>query len=500
MKGAAPVDNVLKSSNLSKYSVCVRRRACGFLPLSGKVYREMKKPWGGRFQRDTDGAVEQFTESVSFDTRLYQEDIEANIAHAEMLARCGLINEAEKQAIKTALAEIRSEIEEGRFEFSEKLEDVHMNIEAALIQRTGEAGQKLHTARSRNDQVAADTRLWTRRCLSEIDGLLAECQKALVRCAEEHENLLMPGLTHLQHAQPLLLAHVLLAYVEMLERDRARLADCRKRVNISPLGACALAGTSLPIDVEFTAGKLGFDGVFSNSVDAVSDRDFVIEFLADLALIACHMSRLAEDWLLWASREYDFLDLDESFCTGSSIMPQKKNPDVLELIRGKCGRVYGCLTAVLTLMKGLPLSYNRDMQEDKRALFDAADEVRASLSILAQMVARVAFKEEHMEEACSRGYLDATALADYLVRKGVPFREAHQTVGGIVRRAAARGVPLAEMTLEEMSDFDERIAEDVYEALGMRNCVQNYRSRGSSSPPEVERQLAQWKSRLQMGQ
>ena len=456
----------------------------------------MDKLWGGRFEKETEPLVERFTESVSFDQRLYREDIQSSIVHAEMLARCGLISETECAQIKQALLEIQREIDAGAFEFKASHEDVHTNIEAALIRRIGEAGLRLHTARSRNDQVACDMKLWTRACIEEVDGLLAECQRALLERAMAFQDVIVPGFTHLQHAQPVLLAHVLLAYVEMLHRDRGRLADCRRRLNISPMGACALAGTSLPIDVEFAARQLGFDAPFNNSIDAVSDRDFAVEFVFGLSLIACHLSRLAEEWLLWASPEFDFIDLDESFCTGSSIMPQKKNPDVLELVRGKTGRVYGDLMALLTLLKGLPLSYNRDMQEDKVSLFNAADQVKACLSILAELVGRTTFKPDRMRQACETRYLDATALADYLVGRGLPFREAHRIVGAIVRKAASQGVQLSDLTLEELRRFSPLIAEDVFHVLGARNCIDNYRSHGSSSPREVARQIEHWKSIL----
>jgi len=456
----------------------------------------MDKLWGGRFEKDTAPLVERFTESVSFDRRLYREDIEGSIAHAEMLRECGLLTEAELIETRQGLQEIAAEIEGGAFTFDAAHEDVHLNIEAALIRRIGAAGQKLHTARSRNDQVACDLRLWTRRSIDRVDRLLWRVQKALVDRAEAFRDVIVPGLTHLQHAQPVLLAHGLLAYVEMMQRDRERLADCRRRANISPLGACALAGTSLPTDPASTASKLGFDGVFSNSIDAVGDRDFVLEFAFDLAVVMCHLSRLCEEWLLWSTSEFDFVDLDESFCTGSSIMPQKKNPDVLELIRGKAGRVMGHLSSLLILLKGLPPAYNRDMQEDKPAIFDAADQVTACLEVLAELIARATFKEANARRACERGHLDATALADYLVCRGLAFREAHHIVGGIVRVAAAQGVKLADLTLTELRAFSELIGEDVYHVLGTRNCVENYRSRGSSSPAEVERQLDHWREAL----
>ena len=456
----------------------------------------MKKPWSGRFDKDTDESVEQFTESVSLDRRLYRQDIRASIAHAQMLERCGLIGRDDLAAICEGLAAIEQEIASGTFEFRVPLEDVHMNIEAALVERVGDAGRKLHTARSRNDQVACDMRLWCCEAVDECLGLLRECQRALVEKAEEYADAVMPGLTHLQHAQPVLLAHVLLAHVEMLERDAARLADCRERLNVSPLGACALAGTSLPTDPAGTAEALGFARCFSNSIDAVSDRDFAVEFAFDLSMIAVHLSRLAEDWVLWASSALNFVDLDESYCTGSSIMPQKKNPDVLELLRGKCGRVCGDLMALLVMLKGLPLAYNRDMQEDKAALFDAFDTVRASLEVAARLVRNAAFKRDNLARACLVGYLDATSLAEYLVRRGVPFREAHETVGRIVHMAASDGTRLETLGLEQLRRFSDVIEEDVYELLGAENCVRSYRSHGSSSPAEVRRQLDEWTARL----
>jgi argininosuccinate lyase len=456
------------------------------------------KLWGGRFKKETDPMVERFTESVSFDRRLYRQDIRGSIAHAEMLSRAGFLSDSELVQIRETLREMEEEIEAGAFEFDREHEDIHMNIEAELIRRIGDPGRKLHTARSRNDQVACDMRLWTRAAIEQTNALLERCQAALVERAETFEDVLVPGCTHLQHAQPVLLPHLLLAYVEMFERDRDRLADCRRRTNVSPLGAAALAGTSLPIEPEFTAQQLGFERPFRNSVDAVSDRDFAVEYLFCLSTAAMHMSRLAEEWLLWASAEYDFIDLDESFCTGSSIMPQKKNPDVLELIRGKTGRAYGGLTHLLTLMKGQPLAYNRDLQEDKQTLFEATDQVQGSLSMLAELIPRTTFKEERMEEACERGYLDATALAEYLVGRGMAFREAHHVVGLTVHEAAARGVPLSDLSVEDLREFSELIAEDVYNVLGARNCAENYRSPGSSSPDQVRQQVEDWKGRLDM--
>jgi len=456
----------------------------------------VQKPWGGRYQKDTNEQVEQFTESLSVDRRLYRQDIRASLAHAEMLARRRLITEVELAEISGALKEIEGEIEEGTFEFSVALEDVHMNLEAALIERVGDAGRKLHTARSRNDQVACDVRLWVRWQIDAMDGLLRECQLALVEKAERQGQAMMPGYTHMQHAQPVLLGHALLAYVEMLHRDRERLDDCRRRANVSPLGACALAGTGLPADPESVARELGFERCFTNSIDAVSDRDFAVEFVFDLSMIAMHLSRLAEEWIIWSSHEFDFLDLDESFCTGSSIMPQKKNPDVLELMRGRCGRVYGDLVALLTMLKGLPLAYNRDMQEDKKSLFDAADTVGDALSIAAEMIRTAEFKEQRLADACELGHMDATALADFLVKQGIPFREAHQIVGRAVLQAAADGARLEDLSPQQLKSFSELLTEDAYRALGPQNCIESYRSHGSSSPGELEKQLNRWRSEL----
>jgi argininosuccinate lyase len=456
----------------------------------------MRKPWSGRFEKDTDELVEQFTESVSFDRRLYAQDIRASIAHAEMLCRCSLITEAELARLKGALRDIEAEIEAGTFVFHVPLEDVHMNIEAELIRRIGDAGRKLHTARSRNDQVAADMRLWSREAVDCCMDLLAECQRALVQKADEYRDVTVPGFTHMQRAQPVLLGHALLAYVEMLERDRDRLRDCRRRVNISPLGACALAGSSLPTDPVGTARALGFDSCFDNSIDAVSARDFAIELVFCLCMVAMHLSRVAEEWLIWSTQEFGFVDLDEAFCTGSSIMPQKKNPDVLELVRGKCGRVYGDLMALLTTFKGLPMAYNRDMQEDKERLFDAVDTVADSLAVMTELIRTIEFKKANTARACEHGHMDATALAEYLVARGLPFREAHETVGRAVKTAAADGMELKDLSLEQLRSFSNVIGEDVYGVLGTQNCVENYRSHGSSAPAEVGRQLKLWRERL----
>ncbi len=457
------------------------------------------KPWGGRFTRHTAASVESFTESVSFDWRLYKYDIEGSVAHATMLARCNLITQKEKDAIVKGLKEILAEIDAGKFVFKESLEDVHMNIESSLIERIGEAGKKLHTARSRNDQVALDLRLWTRNQTRETVSLLATLQRELVKKGKASLGLIMPGFTHLQHAQPVMASHYLLAYVEMLERDKTRLEDCFVRLSKSPLGACALAGTTLPTDPVFTAKMLAFEGVCENSMDAVSDRDFCVEYAFCLSMIAMHLSRISEEWIIWCSDEVKFIEISDAYCTGSSIMPQKKNPDVLELIRGKCGRVFGHLTSLLTLLKGLPLSYNRDMQEDKIAIFDAADTVQTSLSILAELVANTNFNGEQMMHACEKGFLDATALAEYLVKKGVPFRTAHEIVGKIVRECIRIQCRLMDLQLESFKAFSSAVEEDVYKVLGVENCIKNYKSYGSTAPGFVKKRVTYWERKLSKG-
>lgn len=460
---------------------------------------KQKKLWGGRFTKQTAASVESFTESISFDWRLYQYDIEGSIAHATMLAKCNLITEREKNAIVKGLKEILAEIEAEKFEFKKSLEDVHMNIESALIERIGESGKKLHTARSRNDQVALDLRLWTRDHAHKMIRLLTSLQRELVKKGKTFFGFIMPGFTHLQHAQPVLLSHYLLAYVEMLERDKARLQDCCVRLNRSPLGACALAGTTLTTDPVMTAKLLSFDGVCENSMDAVSDRDFCVEYAFCLSMVAMHLSRLCEEWIIWCNDEVKFIEISDAYCTGSSIMPQKKNPDVLELIRGKCGRVFGHLTSLLTLLKGLPLSYNRDMQEDKIAIFDASDTVQTSLSILAELVVNTNFNGEQMMSACEKGFIDATALAEYLVKKGVPFRMAHEIVGKIVRECIRVQCKLVDLQLEGFKAFSSVIEKDVYKVLGVENCIKNYKSYGSTAPGFVKKRIAYWEKKLIKG-
>ncbi|HOX38597.1 MAG TPA: argininosuccinate lyase [Candidatus Brocadiia bacterium] len=457
----------------------------------------MNKSWGGRFTKGTDKRVEDFTESISFDRELYRQDICGSLAHAEMLAGAGLISRAECARIRKGLSGILADIENGKFKFRRELEDVHMNIEAELTNRIGDAGKRLHTARSRNDQVALDLRLWTAAQAEGAIELLRALQSALVRRAGEQRDAICPGFTHMQPAQPVLLAHQLLAYVEMLDRDAARFGECRKRCLVSPLGACALAGTSLPTDPQDTAKRLALDAVFDNSIDAVSDRDFAIEFAFDAALCAMHLSRLSEEWILWCSPIFGFIELDDAFCTGSSIMPQKKNPDVLELIRGKTARVYGDLMSLLVLMKGLPLAYNRDMQEDKPPLFDSASTLRACLSVLEPLVMSAEFKAERMLDAASAGYPDATILAEYLVEKGVPFREAHGIVGRAVALCVKSGRPrLSQMSIGELRELSGRFDAGVLKRLGPAGCAKAYKSRGSSGRREVERQLGKWGKKL----
>ncbi|MCF6158405.1 MAG: argininosuccinate lyase [wastewater metagenome] len=457
---------------------------------------KQKKLWGGRFTKQTAPSVESFTESISFDWRLYQYDIEGSIAHATMLAKCKLITEKEKRAIVKGLNEILSDILNDKFEFKKSLEDIHMNIESALIERIGEPGKKLHTARSRNDQVALDLRLWTRGNIQQTRKLLTALQKELVKKGKQYPGLIMPGFTHLQHAQPVLVSHYLLAYVEMFERDKTRLEDCYIRLDTSPLGACALAGTTLQTDSLFTAKLLGFRGVCENSMDAVSDRDFCIEYSFCLSMIILHLSRLCEEWIIWCNDEFQFIEIRDDYCTGSSIMPQKKNPDVLELIRGKSGRIFGYLNSLFTLLKGLPLTYNRDMQEDKLALFHAADTVQASLSILAELVANTSFHEERMLAACQKGFIDATALAEYLVKKGLPFRKAHEIVGKIVRECIRVHCSLTDLRLESFRAFSSAIEDDVYKVLGVENCIKNYKSRGSTAPGLVRKRISYWENKL----
>jgi len=454
------------------------------------------KAWSGRFTETTNRLVEEFTASIPYDWRLYPYDIAGSIVHAGMLARQRIITRKEADRITRGLEDILKEIVDGTFEFSTELEDIHMNIENRLIEKIGPVGGKLHTARSRNDQVALDIRMYLRDEIAKIHELLAALQKVLVGLADRHRDVVLPGYTHLQRAQPVLFGHHLLAYYEMFQRDRGRLEDCFRRLNMMPLGAGALAGTVLPIDRKFVARELGFSGVCENSMDAVSDRDFAIEFVAACAQIMMHLSRLSEELVLWSTSEFGFITISDAFTTGSSIMPQKKNPDVAELTRGKTGRVYGSLTALLTLMKGLPLAYNRDMQEDKEPLFDAADTVSLSLSVFAEMLKSVSIHTEAMRRAAEDGFITATDLADYLVRKGMPFREAHEVVGRAVLRCLERHWGLGTMPLEEYQRLSPLIREDVYDAISVEASVTRRTSSGGTAPANLARRLQTLKKRL----
>ena len=448
--------------------------------------KTVEKPWTGRFSEPTDAFVEAFGASVGFDQRMYKQDIQGSIAHARMLTKVGVLTEQERDAIIRGLTNIEAEIQAGDFPWSIALEDVHMNIEKRLTDMIGDAGKKLNTGRSRNDQVATDVRLYLS---DEIDSAIApelkRLQTALIELAEREADTIMPGFTHLQTAQPITFGHHMLAWNEMLQRDSERLADCRKRVNIMPLGSAALAGTTYPIDREFTAQELGFDMPGRNSLDGVSDRDFAIEFLSWASLLLMHMSRFSEELILWTSSQFDWVDLGDAFCTGSSIMPQKKNPDVPELVRGKTGRVFGSLSSMLMIMKGQPLAYNKDNQEDKEPLFDAIDTVKGCLKVYADMMAQIKLKPANMREAALRGFSTATDLADYLVRNGVPFRDAHEVVGKAVALGVETERDLSEMKLEELQAFSDAIGDDVFEYLTLEGSVAARDHVGGTAPGRV---------------
>ncbi|AIA74339.1 argininosuccinate lyase [Halomonas campaniensis] len=441
--------------------------------------------WGGRFSEPTDAFVARFTASVTFDQRLARQDIQGSIAHATMLARVGVLTDEERDTIINGLTEIQGEIERGEFNWSIPLEDVHMNIEARLTDKIGITGKKLHTGRSRNDQVATDIRLFMRDEIDVIEAELVRLREGMIELADREADTIMPGFTHLQTAQPVTFGHHLLAWQEMLTRDHERLLDCRKRVNVMPLGAAALAGTTYPIDRHVTAELLGFDRPAENSLDAVSDRDFAIEFTSFASILLMHLSRMSEELVLWTSAQFNFIDLPDRFCTGSSIMPQKKNPDVPELVRGKTGRVYGHLMALLTLMKSQPLAYNKDNQEDKEPLFDAVDTVRDCLKAFADMVPAIEPKKDSMYEAARRGFSTATDLADYLVRKGVAFRDAHEIVGQSVAYGLKTMKDLSEMTLEELQQFSATIEQDVFEVLTLEGSVAARNHIGGTAPDQV---------------
>ena len=445
----------------------------------------MKKLWGGRFTEQTEGAVESFTESVSFDARLWRHDIEGSIAHVKMLAKQKIISAKESASIIDGLNEIAKEIESGKFRFQESLEDVHMNIEHALIKKIGPAGGKVHTARSRNDQVSLDLRLYLRDEISAVLKLIKELQKAFLKIAEKNIDIIMPGYTHLQRAQPVLLSHHMLAYYEMLGRDSGRFADCLRRLNVLPLGAAALAGTTLPIDRKYVAKLLKFPAVSENSIDTVADRDFAVEFISAASILMIHLSRFSEEIIMWNSQEFGFVELPDAFTTGSSIMPQKKNPDVLELTRGKTGRVYGNLMSILTIMKGLPLAYNRDMQEDKEPVFDTVDTVKACLDVLSKMMPGMKFNKKNISSATDAGFLTATDIADYLVNKGVPFRDAHGITGSIVKYCIDKDKTLMELEIEELRKYSEKIGSDIFKHISLEASVDARKSYGGTARKTV---------------
>ena len=452
--------------------------------------------WKGRFQQETSALLQQYSESISFDWRLWRQDIAGSIAHSAALLQAGLITADERARIVSGLQEIGTEIEAGRFQWKPELEDVHMNIEAELTHRIGDAGAKLHTARSRNDQVALDLRLFLRDTCDDLDAALTEMQRSLVDLAERHREIIIPGYTHLQRAQPVYFAHHLLAYVEMFQRDRDRIADARKRINVLPLGSGAIAGSTIVLDRELVARELNFPAITQNSMDAVSDRDFAVELLAGLALVAVHLSRLSEDVILWASSEFQFLRLSDAFTTGSSLMPQKKNPDVAELTRGKSGRVIGNLVSLLTTLKGLPMTYNRDMQEDKEPVFDSIDTIRAALAVFAAMLREAKANPEACAAAVSDPMLLATDLADYLVNHGIPFRKAHEIVGRAVSLCGEKRCELTGLTLADYQSLSPAFANDVFEILRVEKSMEARRAIGAPSPQNVAAQLARWQAAL----
>ncbi|MEW6247188.1 MAG: argininosuccinate lyase [Nitrospirota bacterium] len=466
-----------------------KKTAAGHSPGTLHASRDTAKLWAGRFRDRTDRLVEAFTSSLAFDRRLYAHDIRGSIAHCKTLERAGVLTSRETAEMIRGLEVVKAELDQGRFPFVPEDEDIHMAIERRLTELIGPLGGKLHTGRSRNDQVALDIRLYLRDALKIVTGRLEELERALLAQARAHLDVIMPGYTHLQRAQPVLLAHHLLAYVEMLERDKGRVKDALSRLNVMPLGSGALAGTNYPVDRQYTARLLGFTTVTENSLDAVSDRDFAVEVAAALSLIMMHLSRLSEELILWTSQEFQFVDLPDTFCTGSSMMPQKKNPDVPELVRGKTGRVYGHLLALLTTLKGLPLSYNRDLQEDKEALFDALDTVSASLEVYAELLKGLKVNREVLERAVASGAMLATELADYLVSKGVPFREAHAVTGRIVRFCLDQERDLGDLTLNEIRSFSERFDKDVMDVLTVEGAVERKAQIGGTARKRVEARI-----------
>lgn len=455
-----------------------------------------EKPWQGRFEQPTNRQVEEYTASIHFDSRLYRYDIEGSIAHCRMLGECGIITHEEASVIMEGLGEILREIERGSLSLDSSQEDIHMAIEHRLIQKVGDVGGKLHTARSRNDQICLDMRLYLRDVIRQCRALLIEVRQGFVLAAQENLGVVMPGFTHLQHAQPVLLSHHLMAYYEMFRRDDLRMADCLQRTNVMPLGSAALAGTSFPIDMQLTARRLGFPEVVRNSIDAVSDRDYLIEFNSAAAILMVHVSRLAEELILWSSSEFAFIDISDAFCTGSSIMPQKKNPDVPELMRGKSGRVFGNLMALLTLTKALPLAYNRDLQEDKEPVFDTADTVLSTLRLLSRLLPEIRFNAQRMREMAEEGHILATELADYLVRKGVPFRKAHHAVGQAVQHCVQAGKGLQDCSLEELKGFSKAFDSDVFAFLDLTAAVDHRMSLGGTASLRVREAIARARAEL----
>jgi len=455
-----------------------------------------QKMWSGRFSLPTDKFVEEFNASVHFDNRFAEYDIKGSMAHAKMLAKQEIISDEDKEKILKGLEQVFDEISSGKFKWKTEDEDVHMAVEKRLTEIIGDAGKRLHTARSRNDQVAVDFRMYMKAEITEIKGLLAELLNSIVKKAETEEEVMMPGFTHLQTAQPILFAHWILAYFQMLKRDFTRFSDCLERMDFSPLGSGALAGTTFDIDRDFTAKELGFKYPTENSLDSVSDRDFAIEFLSSASICQMHLSRFSEELIIYSTSEFGFIELSDDFCTGSSIMPQKKNPDMPELVRGKTGRIYGALISMLTTMKGLPLAYNKDMQEDKEPVFDAIDTIKASLKIFSPMVEKMKLKPENMEKSAGAGYSTATDLADYLVRKGVPFRESHHIVGSAVAYAIEKGVDLSELTTEEFSKFSDAITDDIYQYITVRASVNSRAAHGGTAETSVKEQIKNAKKYL----
>ena len=448
-----------------------------------------EKLWGGRFSKTTDEMINEFQASIGFDRRMYREDIAGSLAHAAMLAKVGILSEEDRAAIEKGLKDILAQIEHGDFDFSVALEDIHMNIEKRLTDAIGDAGSRLHTARSRNDQVALDTHLFVRHAVVDVLAHIRALQQALTESAAQHRDVIMPGYTHLQRAQPILFSHHLMAYFGMLARDFERFQGVYARTDIMPLGAGALAGTTLPIDRQFVAQRLHFERIYTNSLDAVSDRDYILEFLSAASILMVHLSRLSEEIILWCSREFSFVELDDAHCTGSSMMPQKKNPDVSELVRGKTGRVVGHLMAMLMAVKGLPLAYNKDLQEDKEGLFDTIDTVKFSLAVYAQLIRGMRLREDVMRHAVEADYSNATDLADYLVRKGLPFRKAHAVAGQAVAQCIARGIYLADLPIADYQQLSPLFAEDIYDAISPETCVSCRNSYGGTSYEQAEMQL-----------